>query len=276
MSSEFQTFAKAWDFQHTVSSPYHSRSNGKAEAAVKIAKRIFKRSLDPYLALLEWRNTPTVGLEASPCQRLFSRRTRGAVPTSSAKLKQEPQIEMWEKKTGRQRQIQAQQGGKGRRLPPLQYGEPVLVQDLRASKTKWLRGRCVDQLTERSYTVDVDGQLVHRNRQFMKPSSHVPEHPVGEDIIEDLREACPEHPRDSELRQQAPSSPASQQTPSSPRIVQASTQPVDPTKQLEPLVVAGSFESQSGFGISVTTWVIIILCKYRGGDVYGVYIGEGL
>eukprot|EP00731_Ephydatia_muelleri_P018174 Em0011g214a len=236
MSSEFQAFAKSWDFQHTVSSPYHSQSNGKAEAAVKIAKRIFKRSSDPYLALLEWRNTPTVGLGASPCQRLFSRRTRGAVPTSSAKLKQEPQVKMWEKKTGRQRQIQAQQSGKGHRLPPLQYGEPVLVQDLRASKTKWLRGRCVDQLTERSYTVDVDGQLVHRNRQFIKPSSHVPEHPVGEDLVDDLRETGPEHPRDSELRQQAPSSPqgvqaSSQQAPSSPPIIQASNQPVDTTRQ---------------------------------------------
>eukprot|EP00731_Ephydatia_muelleri_P034422 Em0059g7a len=236
MSSEFQAFAKSWDFQHTVSSPYHSQSNGKAEAAVKIAKRIFKRSSDPYLALLEWRNTPTVGLGASPCQRLFSRRTRGAVPTSSAKLKQEPQVKMWEKKTGRQRQIQAQQSGKGHRLPPLQYGEPVLVQDLRASKTKWLRGRCVDQLTERSYTVDVDGQLVHRNRQFIRPSSHVPEHPVGEDLVDDPRETGPEHPRDSELRQQAPSSPqgvqaSSQPAPSSPPIIQASNQPVDPTRQ---------------------------------------------
>ena len=87
MSSEFQAFAKSWDFQHTVSSPYHSQSNGKAEAAVKIAKRIFKRSSDPYLALLEWRNTPTVGFAASPCQRLFSRRTRGAVPNSSRNLR---------------------------------------------------------------------------------------------------------------------------------------------------------------------------------------------
>ena len=44
----------------------------------------------------------------------------------------------------------------------------------------------MDQLTERSNTVDVDGQLLHQNRQFMKPSSHVPEYPVGEeDTIDD-------------------------------------------------------------------------------------------
>ena len=113
--------------------------------------------------------------------------------TSSAKLKQEPQVEMWEKKTGRQRQIQAQQSGKGHRLPPLQYRELVLVQDLRASKTEGLRGRCVDQLTERSYTVDVDGQLVHRNRQFIKPSSHVPER--RSTVVDDIWEACLEAPK---------------------------------------------------------------------------------
>ena len=38
MSQEFQIFAKAWGFQHTVSSPYNSRSNGKVELAVKIAR----------------------------------------------------------------------------------------------------------------------------------------------------------------------------------------------------------------------------------------------
>ena len=36
------------------SSPYHSRGNGKAESAVKIAKNILKKSReeDPYIALL--------------------------------------------------------------------------------------------------------------------------------------------------------------------------------------------------------------------------------
>ena len=56
MPRQFMEFAKKWEFQHTVSSPYNSRSNGKAESGVKIAKKLFKRSTDPYLALLEWRN----------------------------------------------------------------------------------------------------------------------------------------------------------------------------------------------------------------------------
>lgn len=112
-----------------MSSPYNSRSNGKAESAVKIAKKLFKRSTDPYLALLEWRNTPTIGINASHCQRLLARQTRGIVATSSAKLEWEPPSGMWEKKRDRQRRIQDQQEGKGRSLAPLRSGEPVLVQD---------------------------------------------------------------------------------------------------------------------------------------------------
>ena len=114
MSQEFQAFSRAWEFVHMVSSPYHSQSNGKVESAVKIVKRLFKRSSDPYMVLLEWRNTPTVGLDSIPCQRLFARRTRGAVPVSAGKLDPAPPQKMWKKKVERQRTIQAQAKGKGK------------------------------------------------------------------------------------------------------------------------------------------------------------------
>ena len=151
-SQEFQVFSKEWEFAHTVSSPYHSQSNGKVESAVKIVKRLFKRSADPYLALLEWRNTPTVGLDSTPCQRLFARRTRGVVPVSAWKLDPAPAQRMWEKKVERQRSIQGQAKGNGKILQPLKVGDPVLVQDLRAKKTEWMRGYCRGQLSDRSYT----------------------------------------------------------------------------------------------------------------------------
>ena len=101
---EFTIFSQAWGFEHTVSSPYNSQSNSKAETAVKIAKRLFKRSKDPYLTLLEWRNTPTIGMGSSPCQRFLARRTRGVVPM--AECKREPAVEsqMLEKKRQKQEQ----------------------------------------------------------------------------------------------------------------------------------------------------------------------------
>ena len=75
-SQEFQAFSMAWEFVHTISSPYHSQSNGKVESVAKIIKRMFKRSSNPHMALLEWRNTLTVGVDSSPCQRLFARHTQ--------------------------------------------------------------------------------------------------------------------------------------------------------------------------------------------------------
>ena len=63
ISSEFIDFAKSWEFSHVTSSPYYSRSNRKAESAVKIAKHLLikciKQSEDPWKAILDWRNNPS-------------------------------------------------------------------------------------------------------------------------------------------------------------------------------------------------------------------------
>ncbi|KAK3706236.1 hypothetical protein QZH41_000393 [Actinostola sp. cb2023] len=73
-SLAFKNFAKEYGFEHVTSSPGFPQSNGKAENAVKTAKSLIRKatesSSDPYLALLDWRNTPTEGLENSPAQRL--------------------------------------------------------------------------------------------------------------------------------------------------------------------------------------------------------------
>jgi hypothetical protein len=50
---EFGQFADAYEFKHSTSSPDYSKSNGKAENAVKTAKRIMEKAVaagaDPYL-----------------------------------------------------------------------------------------------------------------------------------------------------------------------------------------------------------------------------------
>ena len=78
-SDKFKAFSHKWQFEHTTSSPGYPQSNGKAEQAVKEAKKLMKKTkkagTDPYLALLAQRKTPTQGLDSSP-QRLMSRRTK--------------------------------------------------------------------------------------------------------------------------------------------------------------------------------------------------------
>ena len=131
---------------------------------MKIVKRVMKSSTDLYQALLEWRNTPTIGMDSSPSQRLLSRRTRGAVPMASSKLDPEVQTHVLEKKVQKQhKMLQLTGGAKRRALPPLETGKPILSQDMRAFKTQWKRGTCVDQLSDWSYVVEIDGQLMRRN-----------------------------------------------------------------------------------------------------------------
>ena len=81
----------SYDIEHVTSSPHYPQSNGKAENAIKTAKNLLKKSkvagTDFHLALLAWRNTPSEGLESSPAQRMFGRRTRTLIPTTSELLK---------------------------------------------------------------------------------------------------------------------------------------------------------------------------------------------
>ncbi|CAC5392488.1 unnamed protein product [Mytilus coruscus] len=60
---EFRKFSRLWEFKHDTSSPLYSQSNGKVEQAVQTVKRLMKKSKfdkkDPYLAFLDFRNTPT-------------------------------------------------------------------------------------------------------------------------------------------------------------------------------------------------------------------------
>ncbi|XP_052233211.1 uncharacterized protein K02A2.6-like [Dreissena polymorpha] len=90
-SVEFSKFSQQWKFDHVTSSPYHSHSNGKAESAVKIAKglnkRVTKSNMDNSKAILDWRNTPTEGMDSSPTQRLMSRRTRNTLQIADELLK---------------------------------------------------------------------------------------------------------------------------------------------------------------------------------------------
>ena len=89
-AAEFKRMTKTWDIEHSVTSPYNSKANGKVEAAVKSAKRLLRKTAkagdDFYLGLLAERNTPSQGIGSSPVQRLMNRRTRTLLPTTSTLL----------------------------------------------------------------------------------------------------------------------------------------------------------------------------------------------
>ncbi len=84
LCQQFCEFTDAWKVNHHTSSPHHPNGNGTAEAAVKVAKTLIKKTkqdgTDLWLAFLEHRNTPATDNTGSASQKLMSRRTRSLIP----------------------------------------------------------------------------------------------------------------------------------------------------------------------------------------------------
>ena len=90
-SAEFAVFVKQKGITHVTSSPHYAQSNGKSKNAVKTLKLLFAKAKQSgeseYMALLDWRNTPSEGMSTSPAQRLMGRRCKTLLPTAGTLLK---------------------------------------------------------------------------------------------------------------------------------------------------------------------------------------------
>ncbi|XP_049516220.1 uncharacterized protein K02A2.6-like [Dermacentor silvarum] len=78
-SQEFAALAASYGFSHVTSSPHYAQSNEEAERMVRTIKDLFRKSRDPHLALLSYRDTPGVDC-FSPVQLLMGRQIRTRVP----------------------------------------------------------------------------------------------------------------------------------------------------------------------------------------------------
>ncbi len=166
-SSKFQHFAQTWEFEHVTSSPTYAQSNGMAERAIQTVKQILKKAQeegkDYYLALLNFRNSPVSGMNASPAQLLMSRSLKTKLPTSENLL--QPQVVPDAREQLARRQTsQAKYYNRGvKELPPLEQSDLVSVQ---RGKT-WEPGT-VSQVhqTPRSFIVTTEsGSTLRRNRR---------------------------------------------------------------------------------------------------------------
>ena len=173
-SEKFCKFAKEYDFILDNNSPYHKQSNGKVESAVKTAKSLMRKNKDgdPFLALLNHRNTPSKDTNTSPAQKFFNRRTRTLLPTHSNLLCPRVSID-----SDRARIKESQQTAKAyydrrsKDLKPLEKGESVMIQPQLLGKKEWTKGTVVDS-KGRSYEIQTpSGRIIRRNRVHLK---HVP------------------------------------------------------------------------------------------------------
>lgn len=174
-SREFKDFASSWGFKLTTSSPTYPQSSGLSEQAVQTVKSILKKADDPYIGLLEYRNTPVTGMTYSPSQLLLSRTARTKIPATRELLQPRVPTNVRQQLEARQNQ-QALYYNKGAR--PLQPLEPNESVHLRQGKA-WVPAVVTDTAnTSRSYLVTTaNGQDYRRNRcNLLK--THKPPHSI--------------------------------------------------------------------------------------------------
>ena len=176
-SAEFAVFAETWSFEHHTSSPRYPQSNGKAENAVQTVKRLFKKckvsDQSEYLALLDWRNTPTEGVGISPAQRLFGRRSKDLVAgvwyiASAATFNRRGNESHNEMK-------RRQQHFYNRHTKPLQPIAPGQSVRMRLpGNTTWTAGTCIGDAGSQSYKMQVGDCVYRQNRRQLIASNEPP------------------------------------------------------------------------------------------------------
>ena len=127
ISQEFKQFVKEWKIAHHVTSSNYPSSNGKAEAGVKIVKRMMKKWLqerrDQYEALLELRNTPRKDTGLSPYEIMFSRPGRAKIPSIH------PRCKISKGREARKNQVKKSYDKKAHNLPKLKMGQNVYFEN---------------------------------------------------------------------------------------------------------------------------------------------------
>lgn len=171
VNEEMVQFAKLWGFKHSTSAPHHQQANGKAEAAVKIAKQLIRKASesgqDLWFVLQLWRNTPN-NIGTSPASRLFSRSTRCGIPIPATNLMQKVVEGVPEAIMKNRQKIKYNYDKRARQLPELEIGSPVYVQARPQSSKVWSPGVISNKLSDRSYVVNVDGTNYRRDAVNVK------------------------------------------------------------------------------------------------------------
>ena len=169
-------------------SAYYSQSNGRAEAAVKTAKRILMDNTGPggsldtdkvAVALLQYHNTPLRDINRSPAQLAAGRQLRDGIPADKRHYgicrNWRSALKERERKMAEAHQEIIKKQGNARTLPSITTGTRVWVQN--PVNNNWEKsGTVVESLANRQYTVKIDGsgRISRRNRKHLKVINEPP------------------------------------------------------------------------------------------------------
>ena len=203
-ASVTKAFLQTWGIHHRQSSAYFPQSNGRAEVAVKGAKRLLMANVSPngdlnndsfLRAMLQLRNTPDPDCDLSPAEIVFGRRLRDAfafvnrLTTFSNRFIRRTWREAWRSKEDALRaraertNVELYKGV--RPLHKLTNGDRVLIQNQAGRHPrKWDKvGTVVEVLSHDQYHVKVggSGRITKRNRRFLRlmpDSAFAPSPPI--------------------------------------------------------------------------------------------------
>ena len=193
-SLEFKKFTETWDITWRKSSAYFPQSNGRAEAAVKSAKRILLGNIDRITgaldtdkatrAILAHRNTPCQDTGIAPSVMLFGRPIRDHLPRHDLKLRPEWNAIAESRENALAKRVLIPDHNSRNELTPLNLGDSVQIQNQAGNHPgKWnSTGIISGVLPNRQYQVLTDGsrRVTLRNRRFLKKIS-----PVSRKVYDD-------------------------------------------------------------------------------------------
>ena len=181
-SLEFRQFAENYDFVHVTSSPHNPRANGAAERAVKTCKEMLDQD-DPWLAMLNYRDTVIQATGKSPAELMLGRHLRSKLPTLPSTLTNKNiNMDIVREKDEKYREKYTSYHDKHngvKSLPDLHPGDIVKVKT--DEEKRWLEtGKVIEKAnTPRSYQVKTpNGNIIRRNRRHLMktptrpPSTH--------------------------------------------------------------------------------------------------------
>ena len=185
-ANDYKAFLQRWDVRRRLSSAYYPQSNGRAEAAVKSAKRILLGNIDRVTgmldtdaaakALMSHRNTPAQDTGIPPSVLLFGRLLRDHLPQLDRELRPEWKVIADVREAALAKRV-VKPCLPGKELEPLWLGDCVQIQNQSGNyPNKWFNtGIVTGVLPNRQYHVVVDGsrRITLRNRRFLKKISPV-------------------------------------------------------------------------------------------------------
>lgn len=163
-SLEFRQFADQWGFKTITSSPRYPPSNGMAEKAVDIVKRLWRKCDDKEAALLAYRSTP-LSAGFSPSELMFGRITRSKMGTPKGDPVDYSVFEALESESISERSAKWDLKYRAKPLPVLTPGHKVWV---KAPTDIGCEGLVLeaDKLPN-SFWVRVGDRTIRRNRKHL-------------------------------------------------------------------------------------------------------------